>query len=150
MKTSSLPLLFLTTFTLLAASTTTVVADPLQTQPASSGKMEVDAIKASVKDGILTIQLAYRNKGSEDVNLYYGIEGVYYIDEKDKKKYHVLKDSKGTWIAAPLEGVSIVGPVKADDKTIVWFKFPAPATASTKVNLVVPGVLPFEDLPISQ
>jgi hypothetical protein len=40
--------------------------------------------------------------------------------------------------------------VPAGGKIIVWFKFPAPPASTTKINLVVPGVLPFEDLPIAQ
>lgn len=131
----------------------------VQTQMAMSGDMEVDVLRADVKEGVLTVQLLYRNTGNKEAHVRYPVEEVYYIDLKEKKKYHVLKDSKGEWIAAPVarsgigtESGSAANPLKiaAGGKQIVWFKFPAPPDAVVKVNLVVPNVVPFEDLPITR
>jgi hypothetical protein len=84
MKIHSLLLLLLPILILLGSSLT-ARADVIQTQPATKGDVEVDVIKASTKDGILTVQLAYRNKGSEKVNIIYKLEAVYFIDDKEKK-----------------------------------------------------------------
>jgi hypothetical protein len=151
MKIPALLLPLLPILTLLASSLTTA-ADVIQTQPATSGEVEVDVIKASAKDGILTVLLSYRNKGSEEVRIQFKLADVYFIDDKEKKKYLVLKDSKGVWVAAPIYGSDSIDTqaIKAGGKNIVWFKFPAPPASSTKINLIVPNVVPFEDLPISQ
>jgi hypothetical protein len=136
---------------LLLVGTLPSAADPIQTQSASQGDLEVDVIKAAAKEGILTIQIAYRNPGNSQAPIKYGLGDVYFLDTQDKKKYHVLKDSQGAFLAAPDNGYGeISGTVPASGKIIVWFKFPAPPASTTKINLVVPNVLPFEDLPIAQ
>ena len=114
------------------------------------GGYEADVIKAATKGDILTVQLAYRNTGNENIQLMYGIQYVYYIDEKEKKKYHVLRDSQNVYLGSPNLLNDINARLMAGGKTIVWFKFPAPPIDTTKISLIVPEVLPFEDLPISQ
>ena len=131
----------------------------VQTQMAMTGDIEVDVVKANVQEGILTIALAYRNNGKESAGIRYGLGDVYYIEDIEKKKYHVLKDSEGNWIAAPVargmiavEGGMRAGAVKlpAGGKTVVWFKFPAPADNVQSINLIIPDVLPFERLALSR
>lgn len=136
---------------LLSVAPPVFAADPIQTQSGTEGDVEVDVVKAAVKDGTLTIQLAYRNKGKEAAKFYFDANDVYYIDEKEKKKYHVLKDDKGTYIASPIRSKeTVLFEVKPEGKTVSWYKFPAPTSGAAKINLVLPNVLPFEDLPISQ
>lgn len=139
-----------------AAST----AKSIQTQMGMTGDVEVDVIQANVREGILTVTLAYRNNGKEKNTLRtYPIDEVYFISEIEKKKYHVLKDSKAEWIASPVArnmlGFETGGGVMAVEipsggKVVVWFKFPAPGDNVQVVNLVVPDVLPFEKLPIAR
>jgi hypothetical protein len=144
---------------LLLAGTLPSAADAIQTQPATQGDLEVDVIKAAAKEGILTVQIVYRNKGTSDASIHsYKLADVYFLDTQDKKKYQVLKDSQNAFLAAPAVGGNIGSGwdgsgslgVPAGGRLIVWFKFPAPPASTTKINLVVPDVLPFEDLPISQ
>jgi len=134
-------------------------ASAVQTQPAMSGDMEVDVLKADVKDDILTVALAYRNTGAQAATVGYRLDDVYFVDPSEKKKYQVLKDSKGEWLGAPVARGAIgtdtgsqANPlsVPAKGKAAVWFKFPAPPESTTKINLVIPDVLPFEDLPITR
>ena len=132
----------------------------IQTQMGMTGDVEVDLLKASVQEGILTVTLAYRNKGNQEVQLkQIALDDVYFISETEKKKYHVLKDSKGDWIAAPVARGTLgtdtgfgaksiaVGP---GSKAIVWFKFPAPPENVPMINLVVPDVMPFDKVPVSR
>jgi hypothetical protein len=125
-----------------------------------TGDVEVDLLKANVQEGILTVTLAYRNTGKDAAKLkQIAIDEVYFISETEKKKYLVLKDSKGAWIAAPVArgvlgtetgfGVSPV-MVAPGSKAIVWFKFPAPPDNVATVNLVVPDVMPFDKVPVSR
>lgn len=141
------PILLYLIFSLLA-SPLTKAGDVVQTQSATSGAYEADVIKASAKGDILTVQLAYRNTGNENVELMYALQNVYYIDEKEKKKYHVLKDSQNVYLGSPNLLNNINTRLIAGGKLIVWFKFPAPPVSTTKISLIVPEVLPFEDLPI--
>jgi hypothetical protein len=40
--------------------------------------------------------------------------------------------------------------ITAGAKKLVWFKFPAPPATAETINLVIPDVLPFEELAISR
>jgi hypothetical protein len=144
---------------LVFGSSAVWAAEPIQTQMGMSGDMEVDVVRAAVHDDILTVVLAYRNTGQKAAKVQYPIDDVYYIDETEKKKYHVLKDSKGDWIAAPTargmlgtEASWGAAPVEIPPggKKVAWFKFPAPAAATKTINLVVPETLPFEKLPVAR
>ena len=68
-------------------------ADPLQTQMSMSGDMDVDVLKASILDNIFTVVLVYRNNGEAKERIYYNFAGVYFIDDTEKKKYHVCQRS---------------------------------------------------------
>jgi hypothetical protein len=150
MKIQQLVLPFLSGV-LMLAGTLPGAADVIQTQSATQGDLEVDVIKAAAKEGILTIQLAYRNKGNAEAEIYYPWSDVYFLDTQDKKKYQVLKDSQEIYLAQPdNHDRHCNAHIPAGGKVIVWFKFPAPPAGTAKINLVVPGVLPFEDLSISQ
>ena len=51
--------------------------------------------------------------------------------------------------------VPAIDPARAvevlpEGKTVVWFKFPAPSNNVQTINLVIPNVLPFEELTLSQ
>jgi hypothetical protein len=131
----------------------------LQTQMGLTGTVEVDVVKAGVREGILTVVLSYRNAGQEPIKVGFNVDELYFIDETEKKKYHVLKDSKGESIGAPTSynkvGYTTPGgpePVKVPPggKQTLWFKFPAPPESVQTIELLVPDVLPFEKLPISR
>ena len=126
-------------------------ADPLQTQMSMSGDMDVDVLKASILDNIFTVVLVYRNNGKAEERIYYDFAGVYFIDDTEKKKYHVLKDSNNKWIGAPMNSAGDISrKIAAGGKQLVWFKFPAPPATVKSINLVIPGVLPFEELAVSR
>ena len=126
-------------------------ADPLQTQMSMSGDMDVEVLKASILDNIFTVVLLYRNNGEAKERIYYNFAEVYFIDDTEKKKYHVLKDSNNKWIGAPMNSAGDISrKIAAGGKQLVWFKFPAPPAAVKSINLVIPGVLPFEELAISR
>ena len=126
-------------------------AEPLQTQMSMSGDMDVDVLKASILDNIFTVVLVYRNNGKAEEKIYYDFAGVYFIDDTEKKKYHVLKDSNNKWIGAPMNSAGDISrKIAAGGKQLVWFKFPAPPATVKSINLVIPGVLPFEELAVSR
>ncbi len=149
-----------TTSTARADASSGTGTKAIQTQVGMTGDVEVDVVKASIQEGILTVTLSYRNTGSQNVELkQIDLDDVYFISEAEKKKYHVLKDDKEAWIASPVArgklgtetgfGVKSVS-ISPGSKAVVWFKFPAPPENVTAVNLVVPDVMPFDKLPVSR
>jgi hypothetical protein len=72
----------------------------------------------------------------------------YLIDGTNKKKYMILKDTEGKPIAAAHGS----GAIKlAGGQTLnTWAKYPAPPENVQKVSAYLPGVAPFEDVPISK
>ena len=132
-------------------------AEPLQTQYHSNGS-EASALKASISNQVLTVVIRYNNTSGAEMRESYPIEEVYYIDPGENKKYHVLKDENGKWIANPVSNhgrIGVVGrdwdmKIKADAKAVVWFKFPEPASGANTINLVIPNLTPFDGLPIKR
>jgi len=130
-----------------------LAAGPVQTQMGMAGDVEVDVVKAAVQDGVLTVVLAYRNTGSKRFSGAVALSDTYYLDDVEKKKFHVLRDSKNEWIAAPImthDRGRLGFEVAPGEKKAVWFKFPAPPEKATTINLIVPNVLPFEKLAVSR
>lgn len=145
--------------TLVLSTSLAFSAEPLQTQMGMEGEIEVDLVRAAIDDSVLTTIFAYRNNGSEEASIKYGVSEVYYLDKSEGKKYQVLADSQGGWIAAPVARGSIAietgmgampVPVPAGGKKLVWFKFPAPPKTSTEIDVVLPDALPFEKVILNQ
>jgi hypothetical protein len=124
-------------------------AGPIQTQMAMGGGVEVDVIKATAREGILTVVLAYRNTGKTAAAIHGQLSDTYYLDDK-KRKYQVLRDSKNAWIAAPTSFDLLAVDVGPGETRAAWLKFPAPSDKASTIDLIVAGVLPFEKLPITQ
>lgn len=132
-------------------------ADSLQTQYHDSGA-EVHAIKAKAADGVLTVIVRYQNDTGSKIEEDYPVSEVYYIDPAENKKYSVLQDENGKWIANPVNNQGKIGVVGRDwglgidhgTSKVMWFKFPEPASGGDSINLVVPNVTPFDGLAISR
>ncbi len=141
----------------LAAVSLAASAAALQTQYHGSGA-EVDVIKAQVAGDVLTVVVRYRNDSGSGLEENSPLEEVYYIDPAENKKYQVLKDENGKWIANPVNNNGRIGVVCRDwgfklesgAATVMWFKFPAPASGADAVNFVLPNVTPFDALPLAR
>ena len=133
--------------------TSAQAAEPLQTQYGINGEVEVDLLSVSESGGILTAVFAYRNTGSDKSAVRYSVSDVYFLEKSEGKKYHVLSDSTGKSLAAPVNGNFISIPereFKPGSRKLVWFKFPAPAEASEVIDLVLPDAVPFENIALSR
>lgn len=104
------------------------------------------------KGNTLTARVRYRNQGSEaaepDVN--YG--EVYVMDLAAGRKYEVLRDEQGRYIAALRSGWDDrwYQKIEPGHSMTIWMKLPAPPAEVREVTLQVPGVPPFEDLAIHE
>ena len=90
------------------------------------------------------------------------VSSVFYI--ADGKRYYVLKDKEGRWLASPVVGDYIAEPMDQEALAerskqgkippllldqehpvrVLWFKFPAPPEGVHEIEFQVPEVTPFD------
>ncbi len=146
---------------------------------------KVELVKAKVRNGVLTLAVRYihpwelttaeqREKfensttnqmyqlKNRSIPIKFKVGSVFYV--ADGKKYHVLKDKEGNWLASPVAGDYIAGPADRDvlrkmkkknripalflsdnhPIQILWFKFPAPPEGVNEIEFQIPEVTPFD------
>jgi hypothetical protein len=122
----------------------------------SEKKVEITELKRS--GDALTLRFRMINQGNKkfDFSYDYGdgsvgagdynsIGGVHLLDEKNRKKYLVMRDEKGTCVCS--RGLKGIEPEKS---AMLWARFPAPPDGTQKVTVVIPKFLPIDDVPIAQ
>jgi hypothetical protein len=120
----------------------------IQSQPGPKGNT-VALNRVAVTGDILTVSMTY--SGSGDCCVHLKVEDVAVIDDATSQRIGVLKDNTGKWMAAPLESDSrSVTPDDYKSPSVVWFKFPAPPATSRTVSITVPGVAPFDAVPVTR
>ena len=145
----------------------------------------VELVKSKVRNGVLTLAVRYvhpwesatpeeresyeisgQNRmyqiQNREIPIKFKVGSVFYV--ADGKKYHVLKDKAGNWLASPVAGDYIAGPADKDvlrkmkkknqipalfltddhPVQILWFKFPAPPEGVTDIEFQIPEVTPFD------
>lgn len=98
----------------------------------------------------LTARVRLTNRGGEPSEADISYDEVYLMDADAGKKYEVLRDEQDRYIAGLRSGwdnrwYQTLEPGQA---FTVWMKFPAPPPEVRAVTLQVPGMPPFEELPI--
>ncbi len=145
------------------------------------GGTKVELVKAKVRNGVLTLAIRYihpaeiialekgKNRGqispylhSREIPIKFKVSDVFYL--ANGKRYYVLKDKQGNWLASPVVGDYIAEPVNKEilkkhlkkEKIpalildghhpikILWFKFPAPPEGTEEIEFQVPEVSPFD------
>ena len=107
-----------------------------------------------MRGDILTVELQFSlPAGTESMAPFYEkVEQVNYIDDATSKKYGVLKDQDGTFMAAPFSPdikELRVSPGK-NAPAIVTFKFPAPPATSTTISLSIPETGSFDGIAVQR
>lgn len=102
------------------------------------------------KGNTLTAKVRFRNQGTENPEPDIQYKEVYVMDAAAGKKYEVLKDEKENYIAAlnpgwPARWYKRINP---GESQTIWMKFPAPPPEVKAITLQLPGMPPFEDVPI--
>lgn len=86
------------------------------------------------------------NFGEKDrTNDYASVGGVVLIDETNKKKYFVVRDSEGQCVCS--RGLK---DQKGGETRSLWARFPAPPDDVQKISVVVPRFSPMDDVPLSR
>jgi len=126
----------------------------IQAQPSSGGKFEVSLTSVKIKRDVLTIQAIVKNVSAKKMVMEFKYKKAYYTDVENRKKYSVLKDSEGQYIAGPKRGDSYGGYFRADlepdEQKIIWMKFPAPPVSTSVVDIFIPGFLPLEEVQLAR
>ncbi len=102
------------------------------------------------KGNTLTAKVRLTNRGSEIVEPDVMYAEVYLVDTAGGKKYEVLKDEKDVYLAYLKQGWNYrwYDKLEPADVTTLWMKFPAPPADVKAITLHLPGMSPFEDVPI--
>jgi hypothetical protein len=102
------------------------------------------------KGNTLTAKVRLRNGGSDDQQCEVKFDETYLMDAANAKKYEVLKDEKGTYVASLRSGWNDrwYDKLKPAQSYLLWMKFPAPPADVHTITLQLPNTPPFEDLTI--
>ena len=128
-----------------------------QTPPAiASQETNWNGVTAEVtefkrKGNTLTAKVRLKNGGGAKVTPHVDQRKSYVLDANAGKKYEVLKDEGGAYIAS-LTGSSpdlFAEEISPGQQKTVWMKFPAPPATTKAATLHIDGVPPFEDVPIT-
>jgi hypothetical protein len=133
-----------------AAAPAPAPAAALASQQTNWPGVVADVTEFRRKGSTLTAKVVLRNQGNVDSepNIHYN--ELYVMDLGAGKKYEVLKDEKGNYIAALHSGYrdQWYQTLQPGGSYTIWMKFPAPPPDVKTVTLQIPGVPPFEDLAI--
>jgi hypothetical protein len=130
------------------------VAQPASPKPIAVVDSDVPDMEVALLEvkrtsgGTLNVRWSYRNKGSKGVGIGTGVENVekaYLMDQVNKKKYLVVRDSENVPVAAGHKS-----DLRAGVTLPVWAKFPAPPESVEKITVVVPHAPPFDDVRITK
>jgi hypothetical protein len=135
------------------ASTTAPAPAPgasLASQETNWKGITADVTEFRRKGNTLTAKVRFSNRGSEETTPEVKYGDVYLIDTGGGKKYNVLRDEKGAYIAALYSGWSDRWwhGMKPSESQVIWIKFPAPPPEIKAITLNLPNTPPFEDVPI--
>jgi hypothetical protein len=111
-----------------------------------------EIVEALRKEGVLTMKVRYRNNSDTAATLkvYRSWNDTDYYVTAGSTKLMVLKDSKGTPLAAPhsVHGETDVS-IKPKGSFLFWAKYPAPGAEAKKVSFYHPHSPPIEDIPVT-
>jgi hypothetical protein len=122
----------------------------IQTQEGSPGNIHVDLTRARVTGDILTVQLRFRNTTDRHTTVRFPVDEVNYVDDASARRYSVLEDETGAPMASPLSQDRIVLHLSGEQTAVAWFRFAAPDPASQTISISIPGVGPFDGIPVGR
>jgi outer membrane protein OmpA-like peptidoglycan-associated protein len=141
-------------FTVLVA--TLLLPAVAHAQPAET---EIDGVKAEVIElrqagGVLRLAVRFANQGPETAEFSrYSVGQIVLVDAKSKRKHLPLKDADGNYVGGPIgdeiDGGRIAIKIPSKQSTVVWAYF-EPVAANTLMNVTMPQVFAFENVPVTE
>lgn len=124
-------------------------AAPIQIQETEISGVTAELTECKRAEGVLTVKVRFKNTSDEKVwfsiDTHHGDYDGFYVTA-ESKKYFVLKDSDGAPLAPKYLGNK---DLNKNEIILWWAKFPAPPASVKKINLIIPRVPPFDDVPIT-
>jgi hypothetical protein len=102
--------------------------------------------RRSVDSDLLRLGSSGRASAIRDPNAHDGygvVSGIYLLDQANKKKYLVVRDTDGNCVCATMAAVE-----KGKTENL-WATYPAPPADTQKVTVVVPTFEPIDGVPIT-
>jgi hypothetical protein len=124
-------------------------ASPIATEDHEIAGVQVALMELRRTSGdTVTLRVQFRNTTDKEVSdsLFYGtaIATRTYLLDASRKKYAVLEDAE----SKPVAYVGASSTIRPGAAIPAWVRFPAPPAEINTVTVVVPGVPPFEDVPV--
>jgi hypothetical protein len=111
-----------------------------------------ELVESKRKDGVLTVQVRFRNTSAKAVTFYpvtRGNHDSHYVTAEDRK-YFVLRDEDRTALAPQVNpGGDVFVSLQPEGTYIWWAKYPAPPVEVKKISYYTLITPPFDDVPIS-
>jgi hypothetical protein len=138
-----MPLAFLRS--IFAAMPATEQAGVIQTQETTYPGVVAEFTECRRKEGVLNIKVRFRNTSDKPVlvEVFHNHGEKYYVTAKNKK-YFILKDSEGAYLADDFSEV-----VPPGGSHTWWVKYPGPPADIKKITMMTSITAPFEDVPIT-
>lgn len=119
----------------------------IQSQPGPDGS-QLDLVKVAVTGDVLTVTL--RCSSTEKINTEaFRLDDISVIDDATAQRIGILKDNAGNWLASRPAGNLIMADCTIKPG-VIWAKFPAPPPTSPTVSINLPGVAPFDGVPVTR
>ncbi len=144
-----------------APSTPPPAAAALATEEHDVGGVQVDLTEVRRAAGdTMNVRWRYTNTSGEDKLLaanvgswyspYLLAADTYLVDPEKQKKYLVITDSERRPVSSTTRHEYGEVTIAAGATINAWAKFPAPPEDVAQISVHVPGVIPFEEIPISE
>ncbi len=128
------------------ASAAAPAGNPPASQETNWKGVVADVTELRRSGNTLTAKVRLTNRGSRLSMPSIWFKEVYLIDHAGRKKYQVLRDENGGYIAS--NDATWNGHLEPDSSNTIWMKFPAPPPDVKAIALLLPGMSPFEDVAI--
>lgn len=145
-------ILYIFMLILLVPGTILLAQAAIQTQESDEWDgIEVDLTKITFKNNVMTAKFTFRNVGTEKQTVEFKFGKCYFLDEVNRKKYLLLRDTDGSFIAGP---IWFPGTFRAEimpgKSRNMWMKFPEPTDNPETIIIYIPGVPLFEEVRIKK
>jgi hypothetical protein len=143
---------------LLLSTMPAIAAGPIATTESEDPGRKIEVTELKRSGDVLTLKFRLVNEADKKLDFGYDfgdgalgatdsgtIGGIHLIDEKNKKKYFVIRDEKQVCVCS--RGLR---SVEAKGSANLWARFPAPPEGVEKISVIVPKFLPLDDVPISK
>lgn len=135
----------------LLLSPAAALAQPAETEVAG---VTAEILELRQAGGALRLAVRFTNSGTKPAEFgRYLLDRVVLVDAKSKRKHLPLKDANGRFIGGPIgdyiDGGRIALVIPPKQTTVLWTYY-EPVAAGTVMNVEVPFMFPFDNVPVTE